>query len=133
MQELMNSMVKFSAAMTMFGMQQMRNTAEMAVEPQAAMKKFQASIDAVTSALGSTLDEQNKEGADKMSKVGADLVEAAERLERDDTRKASVPGAMLEQPGLRRHRLVDAKSALERLSIPRILGRSGLRDLHNTP
>ncbi len=75
MQELVNSMVKFSAAMTMFGMQQMRNTAEMAVEPQAAMKKFQASIDAVTGALGSTLDEPNKQGADKMSKVGADLVD----------------------------------------------------------
>ena len=75
MQEMMNSMMRFSAAITLFGMQQLQNAAEMAVDSQAALKKFRENLDAVTNALIAQLDENSKPALNSMTNLGSDLVD----------------------------------------------------------
>ncbi|MBM3734464.1 MAG: hypothetical protein FJW39_01650 [Acidobacteria bacterium] len=85
MQELINSMVKFSAAMAMFSMEQMRTSAKMAMEPKAAMWKFKDSLDAVTAAINSKLEKGNQETADKISKTGSDIMDRTMTVVSDST------------------------------------------------
>ena len=59
MQDLINSIVRFSAAMTLFSMQQMQNAVGAAADSQAALTKFKEALDSVTSAITSQLDEAN--------------------------------------------------------------------------
>jgi len=75
MQEMINSMMRFSAAMTMFGMQQIQNAAELAVDSQSALKKFRENLDAVTDALIAQLDETSKPALKSMTNLGSDLVD----------------------------------------------------------
>jgi hypothetical protein len=75
MQDLMNSMVRFSAAITLFGMQQLQNAAELAVDSQTALKKFRENLDAVTNALIAQLDENSKPALNSMTNLGSDLVD----------------------------------------------------------
>src|SRR5260370_6299132 len=75
MQEMINSMMRFSAAMTMFGMQQIQNAAELAVDSQSALKKFRENLDAVTDALIAQLDESSKPALKSMTNLGSDLVD----------------------------------------------------------
>src|SRR5690349_18655242 len=75
MQEMINSMMRFSAAMTMFGMQQIQNAAELAVDSQSALKKFRENLDAVTDALIAQLDETSKPTLKSMTNLGSDLVD----------------------------------------------------------
>jgi len=75
MQEMINSMMRFSAAMTMFGMQQIQNAAELAVDSQSALKKFRENLDAVTDALVAQLDESSKPALKSMTNLGSDLVD----------------------------------------------------------
>jgi len=75
MQEMINSMMRFSAAMTMFGMQQIQNAAELAVDSQSAIKKFRENLDAVTDALIAQLDESSKPALKSMTNLGSDLVD----------------------------------------------------------
>ena len=75
MQEMINSMMRFSAAITMFGMQQIQNAAELAVDSQSAIKKFRENLDAVTEALIAQLDESSKPALKSMTNLGSDLVD----------------------------------------------------------
>jgi hypothetical protein len=75
MQEMINSMMRFSAAITMFGMQQIQNAAELAVDSQSALKKFRENLDAVTEALIAQLDESSKPALKSMTNLGSDLVD----------------------------------------------------------
>jgi len=75
MQEMMNSMMRFSAAITLFGMQQLQNAAELAIDSQAALKKFRENLDAVTNALIAQLDDSSKPALDSMTNLGSDLVD----------------------------------------------------------
>ena len=74
-QDLMNSMVRFSAAVTLFSWQQLYNAMTAVTDSEAAMNKFQAAMDSVTDALKSQLDETNKPAMDSVSKLGTDMVD----------------------------------------------------------
>jgi hypothetical protein len=74
MQDLINSIVRFSAAVTMFSLQQVQNTFELAVDSEGAIKKFRESVDAVTNAINSQLDESKRPAVNSMSNLGTDMV-----------------------------------------------------------
>ena len=69
MQELIESIVRFSAAMTMFGMQQFQNALESAVDSQSALKKLKESLDSVSKAITAQLDESKKPAVDSVSNL----------------------------------------------------------------
>jgi len=75
MQDLINSIVKFSAAMTLFSMQQMQNAVGAAADTQVALTKFRDALDAITNAITSQLDESKKPTLDSMSHLGTDIVD----------------------------------------------------------
>ena len=75
MQDLINSIVRFSAAMTLFSMQQMQNAVGAATDSQAALTKFREALDSVTDAIASQLDENKKPTLDSMANLGNDLVD----------------------------------------------------------
>ncbi|MBK9166274.1 MAG: hypothetical protein IPM24_02285 [Bryobacterales bacterium] len=74
-QDLMASMMRFSAAMTLFGMQQMQNAVGAAADSQAALTKFREALDSVTNAVSSQMDDSKKATLDSMSKVQNDMVD----------------------------------------------------------
>ena len=69
MQELVESVVRFSTAMSLFGLQQIQNVVDLASDSQAARKKVQASLDAITSALSTQLDENKRPAIDSASNL----------------------------------------------------------------
>jgi len=75
MQDLINSMVKFSAAMTLFSMQQMQNVVDAATDTDDALNKFRDALDAVTNAIKGQLDENKKPTLDSLSNLGTDIVD----------------------------------------------------------
>jgi hypothetical protein len=74
MQDLINSIVRFSAAMTLFSMQQMQNAVGAAADTQLALGRFRDALDAITAAVTSQLDENKKPTLDSMSHLGNDIV-----------------------------------------------------------
>ena len=74
MQELIASMMRFSAAITLFGMQQFQNVVGAAADTQAAMDKFREALDKVTDAVASEMDDAKKATLESVSKVQSDLV-----------------------------------------------------------
>lgn len=74
MQDLINSIVRFSAAMSLFSMQQLQTAIGAATDSQAAMNRFREALDAVTNAVTSQLDENKKPTLDSMSHLGSDIV-----------------------------------------------------------
>jgi hypothetical protein len=77
MQELAVSMMKFSAAMTMFGIQQVQNAVGAITDSQGATDKFKHALDSVTKALSSELDQSNKSAQSSMNELGEKLVDRA--------------------------------------------------------
>jgi hypothetical protein len=75
MQDLINSIVRFSAAMTLFSMQQMQNAVGAAADSQIALVKFKDALDSITNAITSQLDDNKKPTLDSMSNLGTDIVD----------------------------------------------------------
>jgi hypothetical protein len=75
MQDLINSVVRFSAAMTLFGMQQMQNAVGAAADTQAALNKFQKALDSITDAITRQLDEAKKPTLESMAHLGTEMVD----------------------------------------------------------
>ena len=75
MKDLVDSMVRFSAAMTLFSMQQFQNALGAPADSKAAIEKFTQSLDSVTNAISSHIDHANREALDSVSKLGIDLVD----------------------------------------------------------
>jgi hypothetical protein len=73
MQELLNSMVRLSAAMTVFGMQQVE-TAVGSVDATESMNKLREVIDAMAAAVSSKIDESKRPTLDSVSNLGHDVV-----------------------------------------------------------
>jgi hypothetical protein len=69
MQELVESMVRFSTALTLFGVQQLQNAIELASDSQSARKKVQTSLDAITDALTTQLDESKRPAIESASNL----------------------------------------------------------------
>jgi len=73
MQELINSFVRLSAAMTVYSMQQMQTAVE-SVDPRESVGKLKHMIDSMADALTSQIDESKKPALDSISNVGRDVV-----------------------------------------------------------
>jgi hypothetical protein len=73
MQELINSFVRLSAAMSVYSMQQMQSAVE-TIDPKDSVAKLKKMIDSMTDALTSQIDESKKKTVDSISNLGADVV-----------------------------------------------------------
>jgi hypothetical protein len=73
MQELINSFVRLSAAMTVYSMQQVQTAVE-SVDPRETVTKLQKMIDSMTDALVAQIEESKKPALDSMSNLGKDMV-----------------------------------------------------------
>ena len=75
MQDLINSMMKFTAAMTLFSIQQVQNAVGVAADTQSALGKIREALDAMTNAVTSQMDDTKKATLNKMDEVQKDLVD----------------------------------------------------------
>lgn len=73
MQDLINSFVRLSAAMSVYSMQQMQSAVE-TIDPKDSVAKLKKMIDSMTDALTSQIDESKKKTVDSISNLGADVV-----------------------------------------------------------
>ena len=73
-QELINSFVRLSAAMTVFGMQQMQ-TAVGNVDPNEAIKKLREVIDAMANIVNSHIEESRRPTVDSMTTLGRNMMD----------------------------------------------------------
>jgi hypothetical protein len=69
MQELVDSIVRFSTAMSLFGVQQLQNVVEVATNSDATVKKVQQSFDAVTSVVLNQLDPGKRPTIDSITNL----------------------------------------------------------------
>jgi hypothetical protein len=77
MQELMNSVARFSAAVTLYGVQQLQNTLGAAVDPPGSVDKVRESLDHVTHAVSKELDATNKPTLDSLTNLSSDVLKRA--------------------------------------------------------
>ena len=73
MQDLINSFVRLSAAMSVYSMQQMQSAVE-TIDPKDSVARLKKMIDSMTDALTSQIDESKKKTVDSISNLGADVV-----------------------------------------------------------
>ena len=74
MQELINSFVRLSAAMSVYSMQQMQSAVE-TIDPRDSVTKLKKMIDSMTDALTAQIDESKMKTVDSISNLGADVVD----------------------------------------------------------
>lgn len=73
-QDLMNSMIRFSAAITIFGQQQLQNAMSSAMNTESGLKAMREALDSATQVLTSQIDEKQKSTMKSVSDLGTDLV-----------------------------------------------------------
>jgi hypothetical protein len=73
MQELFNSMIRLSAAMTVFGVQQLQNTMG-SVDTKQSVDKLREVIDAMTDALSAKIDKSRRPTLDRLSNLPQDII-----------------------------------------------------------
>jgi|SoiMethySBSTD1v2_1073268.scaffolds.fasta_scaffold146282_3 hypothetical protein len=74
MQELINSVARFSAAVTMFGLQEIQNAIGTGVDAQDYMSRFRQSLDSITNAVSAELDATSKPALDSLTNLSSDVV-----------------------------------------------------------
>jgi predicted transcriptional regulator len=72
-QELINSFVRLSAAMSVYSLQQMQSAVE-SIDPKDSVAKLKKMIDSMTDALTAQIDENKKQTVDSISNLGSDVV-----------------------------------------------------------
>jgi Mg/Co/Ni transporter MgtE len=73
MQELFNSMVRLSAAMTVFGVQQLQTTMG-SMDTKDSVEKLREVVDAMADALTSKIDESRRPTVERLSQLPQDIV-----------------------------------------------------------
>ena len=73
-QELINSFVRLSAAMTVYSLQQMQSAVD-TIDPKDSVNKLKKMIDSMTDALTAQIDESKRKTVESISNVGSDVVE----------------------------------------------------------
>jgi len=73
MQELFNSMIRLSAAMTVFGVQQLQTTVG-SMDTKESVEKLRTVIDAMAAALSAKIDESRRPTLDRLSSLPQDLL-----------------------------------------------------------
>ncbi len=74
MQNVMEAMVKFSSAMAMFGVQQIKNSADVALDPQHGADRFAKQLKDLTSQLEGAMDEGNRATSKKLGTAAEDIL-----------------------------------------------------------
>lgn len=74
MQEFIGAMVRFSTALTLFGLQQVRNAASVMMEAPMNLNKMREAMDSAASSLSSRIDDTQKTTLNSMTTLGADVV-----------------------------------------------------------
>ena len=74
MQELLNSMVRLSAAMTVFGMQEVQSAVG-TVDPKVSVDKLREMIDAMANAVSSKIEESKRPTLDSFNSLGKNVVD----------------------------------------------------------
>lgn len=73
--DLMTSMVRLSAALTVFGMEQARTAVDALSDSKASTEKFRKTIDSLTDAVIAQVDERHRDSLKEMSDASAKFVE----------------------------------------------------------
>ena len=73
MQELLNSMIRLSTAVTVFGMQQIQSAVG-SVDTKESMDKIRDVIDGMANAVTSKIDESSRSALDKFSNLPDDML-----------------------------------------------------------
>jgi hypothetical protein len=77
MEDLVISMIRFSAAVTLFGMEQLQNTLNI-VEGEddvtKSMNRFEETLNSLTANLTSRIDEKKKDTLQSLTKISEDVV-----------------------------------------------------------
>jgi hypothetical protein len=73
-QDLINSFVRLSAAMTVYSMQQMQSAVD-TIDAKDSVGKLKKMIDSMADALTAQVDESKKKTVESISNLGADVVE----------------------------------------------------------
>src|SRR5437867_10447861 len=76
MREMMFSMMRFSGAVTMFGLEQVQNAITAPADTQAALGRLCSALDAMSESLASKLDDSKKSALDSMSKAQFDILKS---------------------------------------------------------
>jgi len=77
MQSLIVSMMRFSAALTLFGMEQLQsslNVVEGEEDISKAMERFETALDSLTDALVNKIDDKKKDTLKSVTKMSEDVV-----------------------------------------------------------
>jgi hypothetical protein len=75
MQELINSVARLSAAMTLFGMQEMQKLMGAALDTPPFLNRFSASLDSISNAIVAELDPDTKPALDSVTSLGREVVD----------------------------------------------------------
>jgi len=76
MREMMFSLMRFSGAVTMFGMEQVQNALSAPADTQAALVRLCRTLDAMSESLASKLDASKRAALDSMSKAQLDILDS---------------------------------------------------------
>ena len=74
MQELINSVARFSAAMTLFGMQEMQKAVGAMLDAPAYINHFKASLDSISNAIVSELDPETRPTVESVANLSREVV-----------------------------------------------------------
>ena len=76
MEDAINSMVRFSAAVTLFGAQQVQNAVGAVTDSQAALKQFKESLDSISEAINGQISDTNRRTLDSVTKSVTELTDS---------------------------------------------------------
>jgi hypothetical protein len=113
--DLMTSMARLSAALTIFGIEQAQNAVDALSDSKASTEKFRKTIDSLTDAVIAQVDERHRDTLKEMSDAGAKFVERSwDSVSEVDT------GGMIDSASKVIRKTADALTeALEKESKPR--------------
>ena len=75
MREMISSMMRFSGAVAMFGLEQVQNAVEAPADTRAAIVKLRETLDMMSDSLVSKLDEPKQAALESMSKAQSEIVD----------------------------------------------------------
>jgi hypothetical protein len=75
MRDTIHSMMRFSGAVTMFGLEQVQNAMNAPSDTKAALNRLRETLDTMSETLAAKLDESKKSALDSMSKAQIDILD----------------------------------------------------------
>lgn len=75
MRETIYAMMRFSGAITMFGLEQVQNAISAPVDTKSALVRLRDTLDSMSSSLASKLDAPKKSALDSLSKAQIDILD----------------------------------------------------------